>query len=351
MGFKFRKATYEPAPLLIGVCGPSSSGKTYSMLRLARGIAGPQGKVAMGDTENRRGLHYVNDFDFDYTEFEPPFSPERCTEFIEDVNKEGYPVAILDSTSHEWAGKGGCSDMQETILTRMAGDDWQKREKCNALAWSKPKQAHQDFMDAVIRSKTHLIFGLRALDKLKVVKGANGKVEFVPGGWTPICEKHFMFEMTVSLMLDPTKPGIPTPIKIEGQHKLAFPAGELISEDSGKRLLAWQQAGQTGGDAGVKGAKFILRDARGGELKQYERMGAFIEALGGLVDQAEDATHAAALWDTNMDAFYIIQNRAQKQSHKETLDACRKVMLAVNVKTSRPEDFADDEVGGEQERD
>ncbi|MBF0186198.1 MAG: ATP-binding protein, partial [Magnetococcales bacterium] len=39
--------------------GGSSSGKTYSALRLARGLVGPQGKIGVIDTENRRALFYA----------------------------------------------------------------------------------------------------------------------------------------------------------------------------------------------------------------------------------------------------------------------------------------------------
>lgn len=54
--YTFRKASdvNEPTPLLVGIAGGTGSGKTFSAFRLARGIVGPQGRIAMLDTEKRR---------------------------------------------------------------------------------------------------------------------------------------------------------------------------------------------------------------------------------------------------------------------------------------------------------
>jgi hypothetical protein len=50
-----------------------------------------------------------------------PFSPARYSEAIAAADKAGYPVIVVDSFSHEWAGDGGVLDMQEAELDRMAG--------------------------------------------------------------------------------------------------------------------------------------------------------------------------------------------------------------------------------------
>ena len=47
----FQKAIRKRAKARIGICGPAGSGKTMSVLKLAFGIVGPTGKIAVIDTE------------------------------------------------------------------------------------------------------------------------------------------------------------------------------------------------------------------------------------------------------------------------------------------------------------
>jgi RecA/RadA recombinase len=67
--------------LWIQLVGGSGSGKTFSALRMASGIAGDQ-PFAFIDTENRRGLHYADQFKFDHADLRAPFRPEAYLEAI-----------------------------------------------------------------------------------------------------------------------------------------------------------------------------------------------------------------------------------------------------------------------------
>ena len=56
MSFVVRKAERQGARLLIQLSGVSGSGKTYTALQIAYGLAGNDAsKVVLIDTENRRG--------------------------------------------------------------------------------------------------------------------------------------------------------------------------------------------------------------------------------------------------------------------------------------------------------
>ena len=99
---------------------PSGGGKTYSALRLATGMAdeiekntGVRPKILVGNTEQKRGYYYANEFDYDIVDTEAPHNPERYVEFIEFAVESGYGILIIDSTSHEWEGKGGCLELQQ----------------------------------------------------------------------------------------------------------------------------------------------------------------------------------------------------------------------------------------------
>src|SRR6185312_8498441 len=88
MTFHFAPAVRDQVSLLIALAGASGSGKTFSALRIAKGMA-PSGKIAFIDTEARRGLHYAEQFDFLHTDMRPPFRPERFIEAIRAAESVG----------------------------------------------------------------------------------------------------------------------------------------------------------------------------------------------------------------------------------------------------------------------
>ncbi len=224
MSYQFRKAIRTNTSILLALAAPSGGGKTFSALRLARGLVGAQGRCALIDTEAGRALHYADRFDFDHLDLKPPFSPETYTGAIVAAEDQGYGVIIVDSMSHEWAGDGGCQDQHDDQHARLGGG-----ENTNVLAWREPKLAHKRMVSRLLQCRAHLLFCLRAEEKSKFVK-VDGKTRIEPAGWVPICEKSFMYEMTASFMLHDEHPGIGVPIKLQEQHKACFPAGELLSE-------------------------------------------------------------------------------------------------------------------------
>lgn len=245
MTITFRKGARENVGLLIALAGASGSGKTFSAMRLAQGIVGPGNRFAVIDTEARRALHYADRFTFDHAELAPPFRPDTYAAAIKEADKAGYKAIVIDSMSHEWSGEGGALDWQEEELRRMAGDDWAKRERLKMAAWIKPKVAHKAMVQRLLQSRAHVIFCLRAEEKVEMVKGQDGKTQIVPKGFQPICAKDFMFEMTASFMLLPDAPGIGRPIKLQEQHRELFPATEQIGDRAGKRLAAWARGSQS----------------------------------------------------------------------------------------------------------
>lgn len=245
----FRKAIRENVGLLIGLSGGTGSGKTFSALRLATGLSSGR-PFAMIDTESRRGLHYSDQFDFEYADLHPPFSPARYTEAILAADAAGYPVILVDSASHEWAGEGGVLDMQEHELDRMAGTDWKKRERVKMASWIKPKMEHKKMVQKLLQVRAHLILCFRAEEKIEIIR-EHGKTKIVPKespaglhGWMPISEKNLPFELTMSFLLTADRPGIPQPIKLQEQHKDAIDINMVLDEDAGEKLAVWAAGGK-----------------------------------------------------------------------------------------------------------
>ena len=137
MAFKFeaKKAIREKIYVKIALMGSAGSGKSFSALRLATGITeeikketGKDARILVGNTESGRGRYYANEFDYDVVDLEPPYNPELYVEFIKYAVDNGYSVLILDSTSPEWEGKGGCLDLQQQAGGKY--QDW-SRHTCS----------------------------------------------------------------------------------------------------------------------------------------------------------------------------------------------------------------------------
>lgn len=246
----FAPAKRRAVSLILGVSGPSGGGKTMSAMMLATGLAGDK-RFAVIDTENGRASYYSDMFSFDVAELQSPFSPDRYLDAIQAADAAGYPVIVVDSASHEWAGEGGCLDMQEAEVERMAGNDFAKRERVKLAAWIKPKTAHKRMVTRLLQARAHVILCFRAESKVEIVK-KNGKTSIEPkqsfsgvDGWIPISEKSLPFELSLSVLVLPDKPGVPRPIKMMEQHRPFFPLDKPITEEAGKRLGEWAAGDET----------------------------------------------------------------------------------------------------------
>lgn len=248
MSVHFRPAKRENIPLLLGVAGGTGSGKTYSALRLARGIAGGQPFAGI-DTENRRMNHYADLFpELHVAQIAAPFRPDKYTAAIDDgiaylaslnVPRENR-VVLIDSMSHEWAGEGGCLDWHDEITK---GDPKKK-----AAGWATIKPAHKKMVTKLTQLDAHVIVCLRAEPKIDIVRDPNGELKFVPkqtlpggglDGWVPISEKAFPYELTASFLLMADKPGVPQPIKLEAQCRPFVPLDRPLDEEVSKRFAEW----------------------------------------------------------------------------------------------------------------
>jgi hypothetical protein len=195
---KFEEAEREGARIVVGLSGVSGSGKTRTALEIAHGLVkGDTSKIGFVCTENRRGRLFarvLKDKDGNVKKFfihdlYAPFSPQRYIDVIEGASNAGFEVLVIDSVSHEWEGTGGCEEIANP-----------PGQNLRVARWNDAKAEHKRFMNALLSSPMHIIACMRAREKTKLVK-VNGKTEFEPQGIQPVCEKNFMFELTVSIMM------------------------------------------------------------------------------------------------------------------------------------------------------
>src|SRR5579883_1261237 len=233
----FQKAVREGAPVLIALYGESGSGKTYSALKLARGLVGPQGRICVIDTERKRARVYANiGAPWDHAELTPPFSPERYIEALAEAEAAKYDAVVIDSASHEWDSIGGILEIADEN-PRLVGK--------GLVQWAKPKARHKKWVQALVRAGCHVILCLRAKEKMAQKKDEKGQDIIVSTGFVPIQDKRFIYEVTCQLFLptNPDKRGVPIVEKAPEDLLGAFPAGEQISEKTGERIRQWLRGG------------------------------------------------------------------------------------------------------------
>jgi hypothetical protein len=235
----FKKAERKQAKLRLALAGPSGSGKTYSALLLAMGLGG---RIAVIDTEHGSASLYADLVDFDAMELHAPYSPERYIEAIVAAEQAGYDTLIIDSYSHEWTGSGGCLEQNETVAhQKFRGNTW--------AAWNETTPRHRKLTDKILTSSMHIICTMRS--KTETVQGEGKKI--LKLGMKSEQRDGTDYEFTV--VLDLTHDGH-TATASKDRTKL-FDQPELISEETGKRLLNWLNSGISPEDR----AKELLVDA------------------------------------------------------------------------------------------
>lgn len=221
----FKKAERKQAKLRLALAGPSGSGKTYSALLLAQGLGG---RIAVIDTEHGSASLYADIADFDTLELHAPYSPERYVDAITAAEQAGYSVLIIDSYSHEWTGSGGCLESNEKLAhQKFKGNTW--------AAWNETTPRHRRLTDKILTSSLHIICTMRS--KTETVQGEGKKI--LKLGMKSEQRDGTDYEFTV--VLDLTHDGH-TAMASKDRTKL-FEEPELITEETGRRLLAWLSSG------------------------------------------------------------------------------------------------------------
>lgn len=321
------KAVRKAVPILASLSGVSGSGKTYSALLMAAGIAGKTGRVGFLDTENGRGTMYADSpgimkalpKGYEYARLDSPFTPKSYIEKIDEAEAAGINVLVIDSGSHEWEGVGGCSDIAENNKLKGMPN------------WANAKREHKQLVNRLLYTDMHILVCLRAREKIKIVKDATGKDQFINVGIQPIAEKNFVFEMLVSLQLDELSKQA-APIKVPEPLKVVFPGGQLITVESGEQLREWNQTGKMldDGERLKQRARAIAEDG----LAAYQQ---FFSALSAKDKKIlVESTHAANKAAAEQADRSAIEQYDDFASAPDPLDVPANMVISINSKLYAP---------------
>ena len=237
MAFQVKKAKREKIYTKIALMAPSGGGKTYGALRLATGMAqeikketGKDAKILMANTEQKRGYYYANEFDYDIVDIEAPHEPEKYVDLIDFAVQEGYDILIIDSSSHEWEGKGGCLDLQQK-----AGGTYQ--------AWGKVTPRHNKFINAIADSPIHIIATMRGKDQYEMTKDdKTGKATVQKLGVGAKQRDGFEYEFTCTFLID--QKTNTAEVQKDNTHIFESQGATLLTEAHGAKLIQWANDGE-----------------------------------------------------------------------------------------------------------
>lgn len=220
---QLRKARREESKIRLALQGPAGSGKTYSSLLLARGLAGSLEKVAVVDSEHHSADLYAHLGNYSVLPLEPPFSPEKYIQAIKICEEAGMEIIILDSISHQWEGEGGILDVHSAMM----GNSFTN--------WNKLTPRHNKFISAILQSRCHVIATIRSKQDY-VLNERNGKMVPEKVGLKGIARHDTDYEFTVVLEVNQKH------FCVASKDRTGLFADKpefMVSELTGKQIRDW----------------------------------------------------------------------------------------------------------------
>lgn len=257
---ELKRALRKKSFMRLNISGPSGSGKTMSALLMAYGLVGNWEKIAVIDSENGSASLYEHVGAFSAIDLEPPFTPERYIEAIDTCLRAGMECIILDSSSHEWSGPGGCLEINEKLaVAKFKGNTWS--------AWSDTTPRHEAFVQKVLQAKAHIITCTRS--KMETIMTDDKKVKKV--GMKDIQRDGWEYELTVSLNLDRD-----THMAIASKDRTQLFEGVtpfVITAETGKQIKNWCEKGIEVKKPSISEAQFkqLITRVEAGEKAAYSK--------------------------------------------------------------------------------
>jgi len=223
----FKKATKEQCKLRLAMFGVSGSGKTYSALRIAKGLAGKEGKIAVIDTERKSASKYSDRFQFDVADIEKP-TINNIKMVIE--NAKGYDVLIIDSMTHVWLEL--LQEVDQIARTKFGGNTWS--------AWSEGTPKQMSLINALLSFPGHIIANMRVETNWTTVTNEKGKVVPVRVGEAPKQGKGIEYEFDMLMQISQEHTAL---VIKDRTGKYQDQIIELPDEKFGEELANWLTEG------------------------------------------------------------------------------------------------------------
>ena len=247
----FIKAEKKKQKLRLAIDGVSGSGKTFTALSIASGLSD---KIAVIDSEHGSSELYADRFNFDVLKL-IKFDIEDYVNAIKEAWKEGYPVVIIDSTSHAW-------DALVERVERIAG---QKYSGNTFRAWGEGTPLQRKLIEAMLSYPGHLIVTCRSKTEYSIDKDdKTGRTTVKKVGTSAVQRQGFEYEFTMAMTMDANHVGLVTKDRT-GKFQDRFidkPGKELGTElldwlNTGAEVIEQNQQQEGGSDIAEKEKAYI----------------------------------------------------------------------------------------------
>ena len=172
---------------------------------------------------------------------EPPFTPARYIELMQEAERAGYAVLIVDSLSHAWAGDGGILDMHDKAAAA-------SRSGNGFAAWREVTPQHNALVDAMLGADLHIITTMRTKTAYEVVEDERGKKLPRKIGLAPVQRDGLEYEFTLVMDLS-VDSHVATATK--DRTRLFDGAHFVPARETGEALRAWLELARPRRGAGV----------------------------------------------------------------------------------------------------
>ncbi|NVN92305.1 MAG: AAA family ATPase [Desulfuromonadales bacterium] len=251
----FKKAVRQRVKARIGLCGPAGSGKTMSALKLAFGIVGTEGRIAILDTENESASLYAHLGNYDVDVIKPPFTVDKYISGIREAEKKGYNLLIIDSLSHAWAGTGGILELVDAKTVSANGNKF--------AGWREATPKHNSLVDAMLQSPLHIIATMRSKTEYILVEDEKGKKVPKKVGLAPVQREGVDYEFALVFDIDQERH-----IATSSKDRTGIFDGFFgkLAEEHGRAIREWLYSGEAAerplsqAEQQPEGPQFITND-------------------------------------------------------------------------------------------
>jgi hypothetical protein len=227
----FSKAERSQLYLRCALFGPSGSGKFFTALRMAQGIADKMRvPFAVIDTESRSASKYADRFQFDVDNLDKK-TVDNYIASMNEAEKAGYKVLVIDSLSHAWREL----TEEEDRITQAS------TSKNSVLSWAKVSPKQKRLVSAILSFPGHIIVTMRSKTEWIIGEEKNGKTAPEKLGLAPEQGKGIEYEFDLLVELNQRHEAVVTK---DRTGKFQDETIEKPGEEFGVALYEWLANGK-----------------------------------------------------------------------------------------------------------
>lgn len=192
--FTFRPATKDKAKARVAIQGVSGSGKTWTGLSTAHGLA-DGGRLAVIDTERGAASLYVGigGIQFDVLQMSR-YDPRDLVKALAAAANAGYDAVLIDSLSHFWKGTDGTLDQVEKAKSKYGGNSF--------AGWKDGTPMQNDMIEALLTYPGHVVTTMRSHTEWVLQENDRGRREPVAMGMRAEQRKGVEYEFGLVCSMD-----------------------------------------------------------------------------------------------------------------------------------------------------